>query len=146
MLEAQDSFHQHTHTFFKELFAQNTSNALWEFLVVVVGVTAGCLLCLLFALSVVSAVDRTLLLFGFMTRAEVEKEMENCNSFLDIFYQDSYLIKLKKATLDQEINTTPAMKSMGSSDYSSFGPMSSRSIHPSGPVTPAQGSSRMELN
>lgn len=47
------------------------------------------------ALSVITKAENTMLLFGHLTHAEVEKEIENCNSFLEIFYQDSYMIKLK---------------------------------------------------
>ena len=37
-----------------------------------------------------------MLLFGYLTKHEIEREIDNCNSFLDVFYQDSYMIKLKK--------------------------------------------------
>jgi hypothetical protein len=48
------------------------------------------------SLSLLATIDQTILLFGLMSRHEIEREIENCNSFLDIFYQDSYLIWLKK--------------------------------------------------
>ena len=47
-----------------------------------------------------------MLLFGYLTRHEIEKEMDNCNSFLDLFYQDSYMIKLKQRQKSGDCNTS----------------------------------------
>lgn len=47
-------------------------------------------------LSLLNTINETIMLFGHMSRHEIEKEIDNCNSFLEIFYQDSYLIWLKK--------------------------------------------------
>lgn len=46
--------------------------------------------------SVLKSIEQTILLFGHMSRSEIDKEIENCNSFLEIFYQDSYLVRLKR--------------------------------------------------
>ncbi len=53
------------------------------------------LVIVLLALSVVTTTDNTMLLFGHMTHAEVNREADNCHSFLEVFYRDSYMIKLK---------------------------------------------------
>jgi hypothetical protein len=34
------------------------------------------------SLSLLTTIDQTIMLFGFMSRLEVEREIENCNSFL----------------------------------------------------------------
>lgn len=48
------------------------------------------------AFSVINLAEGTLRLFGHMTHAEVTFEMKNCNSFIDVFFSDSYMTRLKK--------------------------------------------------
>lgn len=92
----KQDYGEHFHSLFNAYIDSRIKYAMVEmgcamaFLVVFMGVV------LPLSLSLLTTIDQTILLFGLMSRQEIEREIENCNSFLDIFYQDSYLIWLKK--------------------------------------------------
>jgi len=80
---------------FKDLFESEKSKATLLLGVTLLAVVIIFLVAIILAISVVTTTDMIMLMFGHMTHYEVDKEIENCNCFLEVFYQDSYMIRLK---------------------------------------------------
>ncbi len=118
---------------FQEILDQIDSSDELQLILSRLGLGVGLLVSMFLALSVVSTTDGTLLLFGYMRKEEIEKEVVNCQNFLEIFYQDSYIIKLKQRQLIKETNMfeDPTLRNSMKSGLSSPGLL---------------GSSRMELH
>jgi hypothetical protein len=55
-------------------------------------------------------INQTVMLFGYMNAMEIEKEVNNCRLFLEIFFKDSYTVKLtfKKKNQNKKIITFTA--------------------------------------
>lgn len=96
LLPAQATFKRTYNNIFNDIAQKQTTNINIQLSVVLVALLIICIVATLLALSVITKADSTMLLFGHLTRGEVEKEIDNCNSFLEVFYQDSYMIKLKQ--------------------------------------------------
>jgi hypothetical protein len=62
----------------------------------IVGLFVMFVVAIVVGVSVVNSIQNTIMLFGHIGRYEIDREVENCNSFLEIFYQDSYLVGLKR--------------------------------------------------
>jgi hypothetical protein len=52
-------------------------------------------------------INKTIMLFGYMNTLDIDKEVTNCKVFLEIFFKDSYSVKLstKKKNNDNMRNT-----------------------------------------
>jgi hypothetical protein len=80
---------------FDSLFATENTKATICLVAALLAVLIVFVVAIALGVSVVNNSDRTMLLFGHLSRQEVEREIVNCSSFLEIFYRDSYMIKLK---------------------------------------------------
>jgi hypothetical protein len=49
-------------------------------------------------------INKTVMLFGCMSSLEIEKEVTNCKVFLEIFFKESYSVKLSTKKNNNELS------------------------------------------
>ena len=116
----------------QERFLENSSGRLLSFLEeeqfdadLQLGVTIGVYALIVglitpLAMVMVSLIEGTMIILGHLTGPEIDKEIENCNSFLQVFYKDSYLVHLKNKQGNNEVHNPSTPISANPSLQASF--------------------------